>query len=49
MITHDATLAEQLPRQIRVLDGDVVSDRADQIERQERAVVTTDEWAARAA
>lgn len=26
MITHDAGLAEQLPRQIRVLDGRVVSD-----------------------
>jgi putative ABC transport system ATP-binding protein len=26
MITHDAALAEQLPRQIRVLDGRVVSD-----------------------
>jgi putative ABC transport system ATP-binding protein len=26
MITHDAGLAEQLPRQIRVLDGHVVSD-----------------------
>jgi putative ABC transport system ATP-binding protein len=26
MITHDATLAEQLPRQIRVLDGQVVCD-----------------------
>ena len=26
MITHDAGLAEQLPRQIRVLDGQVVSD-----------------------
>ena len=28
MITHDAGLAEQLPRQIRVLDGQVVSDTA---------------------
>jgi putative ABC transport system ATP-binding protein len=26
MITHDAHLAEQLPRQIRVLDGQIVSD-----------------------
>ncbi len=26
MITHDAGLADQLPRQIRVLDGRVVSD-----------------------
>jgi putative ABC transport system ATP-binding protein len=26
MITHDAGLAEQLPRQIRVLDGQIVSD-----------------------
>src|SRR6202030_1814416 len=26
MITHDAALADQLPRQIRVLDGKVVSD-----------------------
>jgi putative ABC transport system ATP-binding protein len=26
MITHDANLAEQLPRQIRVLDGHVVAD-----------------------
>jgi putative ABC transport system ATP-binding protein len=26
MITHDANLAEQLPRQIRVLDGQIVSD-----------------------
>jgi putative ABC transport system ATP-binding protein len=26
MITHDAGLAEQLPRQVRVLDGQVVSD-----------------------
>ena len=26
MITHDAGLAERLPRQIRVLDGQVVSD-----------------------
>ena len=26
MITHDAGLASQLPRQIRVLDGRVVSD-----------------------
>jgi putative ABC transport system ATP-binding protein len=26
MITHDAGLAEQLPRQIRMLDGQVVSD-----------------------
>ena len=28
MITHDAGLAEQLPRQIRMLDGQVVSDTA---------------------
>jgi putative ABC transport system ATP-binding protein len=28
MITHDATLAEQLPRQIRMLDGRVVADTA---------------------
>ena len=26
MITHDAGLADQLPRRIRVLDGQVVSD-----------------------
>jgi putative ABC transport system ATP-binding protein len=26
MITHDAGLADQLPRQIRILDGRVVSD-----------------------
>jgi putative ABC transport system ATP-binding protein len=26
MITHDAGVAAQLPRQIRVLDGQVVSD-----------------------
>jgi putative ABC transport system ATP-binding protein len=26
MITHDEGLADQLPRQIRVLDGKVVSD-----------------------
>src|SRR5207237_5070237 len=26
MITHDAGIADQLPRQIRVLDGQVVSD-----------------------
>ena len=26
MITHDAALADQLPRQIRMLDGQVVSD-----------------------
>jgi len=26
MITHDATLADQLPRQVRLLDGRVVSD-----------------------
>ena len=26
MITHDADLAAQLPRQIRVLDGEVVAD-----------------------
>jgi putative ABC transport system ATP-binding protein len=26
MITHDAALADQMPRQIRVLDGQVVSD-----------------------
>jgi putative ABC transport system ATP-binding protein len=29
MITHDAGLANQLPRQIRVLDGQVVSDTAE--------------------
>jgi putative ABC transport system ATP-binding protein len=28
MITHDAGLADQLPRQIRMLDGQVVSDAA---------------------
>jgi putative ABC transport system ATP-binding protein len=28
MITHDAGLADQLPRQIRVLDGQVISDTA---------------------
>jgi putative ABC transport system ATP-binding protein len=28
MITHDAGLADQLPRQIRVLDGQVISDAA---------------------
>jgi len=28
MITHDTGLADQLPRQIRVLDGEVISDRA---------------------
>jgi putative ABC transport system ATP-binding protein len=28
MITHDASLAEKLPRQIRVLDGQVISDTA---------------------
>jgi putative ABC transport system ATP-binding protein len=28
MITHDTALADQLPRQIRVLDGQVVSDTA---------------------
>ena len=27
MITHDAGLADQLPRQIRVLDGEIISDR----------------------
>ena len=26
MITHDGGLADELPRQIRVLDGQVVSD-----------------------
>jgi len=26
MITHDANLADQLPRQIRVLDGEIISD-----------------------
>jgi len=26
MITHDAGLADQLPRRIRLLDGQVVSD-----------------------
>ena len=34
MITHDAALAEQVPRQIRVLDGQVVSDS-----RRDRVVV----------
>ena len=29
MITHDAGLADQLPRQIRMLDGQVVSDSRD--------------------
>jgi putative ABC transport system ATP-binding protein len=29
MITHDAGLADQLPRQIRLLDGQVVSDIAE--------------------
>jgi putative ABC transport system ATP-binding protein len=28
MITHDAGLADRLPRQIRLLDGQVVSDSA---------------------
>jgi putative ABC transport system ATP-binding protein len=28
MITHDAGLADQLPRRIRMLDGQVVSDTA---------------------
>jgi putative ABC transport system ATP-binding protein len=28
LITHDASLADQLPRQIRMLDGEVVSDTA---------------------
>jgi putative ABC transport system ATP-binding protein len=28
LITHDAILADQLPRQIRMLDGEVVSDTA---------------------
>src|SRR5207247_1829640 len=28
LITHDTTLADRLPRQIRVLDGEVVSDVA---------------------
>jgi putative ABC transport system ATP-binding protein len=28
MITHDTGLADQLPRQIRLLDGRVVSDTA---------------------
>jgi putative ABC transport system ATP-binding protein len=27
MITHDEGLADQLPRQIRVLDGEIISDR----------------------
>jgi putative ABC transport system ATP-binding protein len=27
LITHDGGLADQLPRQIRMLDGQVVSDR----------------------
>jgi putative ABC transport system ATP-binding protein len=27
MITHDTNLADRLPRQIRVLDGEVISDR----------------------
>jgi putative ABC transport system ATP-binding protein len=30
MITHDASLADQVPRQIRMLDGRVVSDTAPQ-------------------
>ncbi|HWI21159.1 MAG TPA: ATP-binding cassette domain-containing protein, partial [Baekduia sp.] len=29
MITHDTGLADQLPRQIRVLDGEVVTDTGD--------------------
>jgi putative ABC transport system ATP-binding protein len=28
MITHETALADQLPRQIRMLDGQVVSDLA---------------------
>ena len=28
LITHDAALADRLPRQVHVLDGEVVSDRA---------------------
>jgi putative ABC transport system ATP-binding protein len=28
MITHDADLADQLPRQIQMLDGRVVADTA---------------------
>jgi putative ABC transport system ATP-binding protein len=28
LITHEASLADQLPRQIRMLDGQVVSDTA---------------------
>ena len=27
MITHDTSLADQLPRRIRVLDGEIISDR----------------------
>ncbi len=30
LITHDARLADQLPRQIRMLDGQVVSDTANE-------------------
>jgi putative ABC transport system ATP-binding protein len=29
MITHDTGLADQLPRQVQMLDGQVVSDTAD--------------------
>ena len=29
MITHDTSLADQLPRQIRVLDGEIISDRTE--------------------
>jgi putative ABC transport system ATP-binding protein len=29
MITHDAGLADQLPRQVRMLDGQVVADTTD--------------------
>jgi predicted ABC-type transport system involved in lysophospholipase L1 biosynthesis ATPase subunit len=30
MITHETALADQLPRQIRMLDGQVVSDLANE-------------------
>jgi putative ABC transport system ATP-binding protein len=36
MITHDTVLADQLPRQIRMLDGQVVSDTG-----RDRAILTT--------
>src|SRR5581483_2439356 len=44
MITHDAALATQLPRQIRMLDGQVVSDTSS-----ERDVRVTNMDGARAA